>query len=98
MTKRIYIQVEAFIPDDMDEFEGAIIDDFNRNTGIALLSVEAFDIDADYDVVESNEGHEFWGEFVSEKIQILFERECSWHGRPILNAEDVCWELEDMRH
>ena len=38
MTKRIYIQVKASVPDDMDEFEGAIIDDFDRNTGIALLT------------------------------------------------------------
>ena len=54
MTKRIYIQVEASVPDDMDEFEGAIIDDFDRNTGIALLFVDPFDIEADYDVVEKD--------------------------------------------
>ena len=32
MNNKIYIKVEAIVPDDADKFEGADIDDFDRAT------------------------------------------------------------------
>jgi hypothetical protein len=85
MNKKIYIKVEAIVPDDADKFEGAEIDDFDRANCIAKLYVDPEDIDAEYIVVNSGESHEFWGR-------------CSWHGRPIINASEVCWALEESIH
>lgn len=98
MNNKIYIKVEAIVPDDVDTFEGADIDDFDRATCIAKLYVDAEDIDAEYLVINSGDSHEFWGQIFDEPTDILFEQSCSWHGRPIINASEVCWALEESIH
>ena len=50
---KIMIQIEAIVPDDAEHFHGAEIEDFDRNTGMALLYVDADDID--YKIVPHQE-------------------------------------------
>jgi len=98
MNNKIYIKVEAIVPDDADNFEGADIEDFDRDNCIAMLIVDPDDIDAEYSVIKTSENYEFWGQICDEPLEILFEQSCSWHGRRIINAEEVCWELEGILH
>ena len=98
MNNKIYIKVEAIVPDDADKFEGADIDDFDRANCVAKLYVDPEDIDAEYLVINSGDSHEFWGQVFDEPTDILFEQSCSWHGRPIINASEVCWALEESIH
>lgn len=95
MSKKIFIKVEAIVPDDVDHFEGADIDDFDRVNCIASLLVDPSEIDAEYIVVNSADTHEFWGQVFNEPTDILFNEACTWHGRPIINDADVCWALEE---
>jgi len=96
VTKRIHIKVSAIVPDDVDDFEGAEIEDFDRNNCTAWLIVSPEEIDADFIILEEEMESEFWGSAVREPYKILLEESCTWHGRDIINSEDVCWELEDM--
>ena len=98
MNNKIYIKVEAIVPDDADNFEGADIEDFDRDNCVAMLLVDPDDIDAEYSVIKTNESHEFWGQICDEPLEILFEQSCDWHGRRIINAEEVCWALEESIH
>ena len=66
--------------------------------GAKVLIVDPDDIDAEYSVIKTSENHEFWGQICEEPLEILFEQSCTWHGRRIINAEEVCWELEEILH
>lgn len=98
MSKKIHIKVSAIVPDDADNFEGAEIEDFDRNECTAWLIVCEDEIDASYIVLEEQQDSEFWGANVIEPYKILIEQSCSWRERDIINSEDVCWALEESIH
>jgi hypothetical protein len=95
MNNKIYIKVEAIVPDDVDQFEGADIDDFDRVNCVAKLFVDPEEIDAQYIVFNTSDSNEFWGQVFDEPTDVLMNASCMWHGRSIINAEDVCWALEE---
>ena len=90
---KIMIQIEAIVPDDAEHFHGAEIEDFDRSTGMALLYVDADDID--YKIVPHQEWDttEFHGNIATTPHNWLEVISCYWNGYPIINDEDVCYEI-----
>jgi hypothetical protein len=90
---KILIQINAIVPDDVDDFHGAEIEDFDRDKLQALLLVDEDEIEADVAVHREVFTDEAWGQvavFTEEFIEVI---SCKWKGFHIINAEDVCQGL-----
>jgi len=71
---------------------GAYVDDYN-DSQLSLI-VDISTIDADYDLNGGIYPVEAWGSVTYEEEFDITVRSCDWNGIPVLNADDVCWEIE----
>ena len=60
----VLIQIVAIVHDDVDDFMGAEIDDYDRDTGIASLIVDMDDVDMTTVQRQEISTTEAWGQVV----------------------------------
>ena len=89
------INIVALVHDDADDFMGAQIDDFDRDTGVASLIVNLDEIEAEMNPRQEVYTDEAWGQvavFREEWIDVI---SCTWNGYSVINFEDVCERLNN---
>ena len=92
------INIVALVHDDADDFMGAQIDDFDRDTGVASLIVNLDEIEAEMNTRQEVYTDEAWGQvavFREEWIDVI---SCTWNGYSIINFEDVCERLHNYEN
>ena len=83
---------------DLDEgvYLDAIIDNAHEDGRIEVL-VEPHEVDADYSTIVDSWMDEAHGAKFLHKIKSIHKvRKVQWMGHDVLNAEDVCYELEEQ--
>jgi hypothetical protein len=87
------IKIVALVHDDADDFMGAQIDDFDRDTGIASLIVDLDEIEAEMNTRQEVYTDEAWGQVAVFREEYIDVISCTWNGYSIINFEDVCERL-----
>lgn len=94
----ISLTIKPTEPVDLDEgvYLDAIIDNAHEDGRIEVL-VEAREVDADYSTITDAWMDEMHGAKFLHKIKTIHKvRKVQWMGHEVLNAEDVCYELEEQ--
>jgi len=94
-SEKILIKVNAIIPEDADDYLGADIEDHDAKAGTALLYVHPYEIDASFDESTDIIETEAWGQVQCDEIYYLDVHWCKWKDHPIINDEDVCYEISN---
>ena len=89
----VLIQVVAIVHDDADDFMGAEIDDYDRDTGIASLIVDMDDIEMTTVPRQEVSTTEAWGQVVVHREQWIEVTSCKWNGYPVLNGQQIADSL-----
>lgn len=89
------INIVALVHDDADDFMGAQIDDFDRNTGVASLIVNLDEIEAEMNTRQEVYTDEAWGQVTVCREEWIDVISCTWNGYSIINFEDVCERLNN---
>lgn len=71
----------------------AAVDDYDPDSGVISLLVDADEIQAEYTVNGGLYPDEAWGQVAMMEELDLTVNTCKWEGKNIINAEDVCWAL-----
>tara|TARA_R100000426_G_scaffold24933_1_gene21221 strand:- start:237 stop:533 length:297 start_codon:yes stop_codon:yes gene_type:complete len=87
------IQIVAIVHDDADDFMGAEIDDYDRDTGIASLIVDMDDIEMTTVPRQEVSTTEAWGQVVVHREQWIEVTSCKWNGYPVLNGQQIADSL-----
>jgi len=87
------INIVALVHDDADEFMGAQIDDYDRNTGIASLIVDVDEIDHDEIPHQDWDTTEFHGNVATLPHTWIEPVSCTWNGYEIINDQEICERL-----
>jgi hypothetical protein len=90
---KVLIKIRAIVHDDADDFDGAIIDDFDRANCVASLIVDSVEVDADTISKQELFTSEAWGQVAVFREEFIEVMSCTWNGYPIINYEDVCERL-----
>ena len=94
----ISLTIKPTEPVDLDEgvYMGAIIDNAHEDGRIEVL-VEPHKVDADYTTITDSWMDEMHGAKFVHKVKSIHKvRKVLWEGHEVLNAEDVCYELEEQ--
>jgi len=99
MSDKVYIYVVTprHISDDQCKYQGAIVEDYSRRTGIATLLVDVSEIDADYSVEHHSYLDEAWGQVMRINEYTLDIAYCRWNDHHIINDDEVCSRLEELK-
>ena len=89
----VLIQIVAIVHDDVDDFMGAEIDDYDRDTGIASLIVDVDDIEMTTVPRQEVSTTEAWGQVVVHREQWIEVTSCKWNGYPVLNGQQIADSL-----
>lgn len=89
----VLIQIVAIVHDDTDDFMGAEIDDYDRDTGIASLIVDVDDIEMTTVPRQEVSTTEAWGQVVVHREQWIEVTSCKWNGYPVLNGQQIADSL-----
>ena len=89
----VLIQIVAIVHDDADDFMGAEIDDYDRNTGIASLIVDVDDIEMTTVQRQEISTTEAWGQVAVNREQWTEVTSCKWNGYPVLNHQQIADSL-----
>ena len=89
----VLIQIVALVHDDADDFMGAEIDDYDRDTGIASLIVDVDDIEMTAVPRQEVSTTEAWGQVVVHREQWIEVTSCKWNGYPVLNGQQIADSL-----
>ena len=89
----VLIQIVALVHDDADDFMGAEIDDYDRDTGIASLIVDMDDIEMTTVPRQEVSTTEAWGQVVVHREQWIEVTSCKWNGYPVLNGQQIADSL-----
>jgi hypothetical protein len=81
----------------VDAFDllGAKAEDYNPDTQVVTLEVDAGDIEADYEIHGGMYPHEIWGAIQMVEEYEITVKTCKWQNYHILNDEDVCAAIEE---
>ena len=89
----VLIQIVAIVHDDAEDFMGAEIDDYDRNTGIASLIVDVDDIEMTTVQRQEISTTEAWGQVAVNREQWTEVTSCKWNGYPVLNHQQIADSL-----
>jgi|TARA_R100000455_G_C6139130_1_gene33050 hypothetical protein len=89
----VLIQIVAIVHDDADDFMGAEIDDYDRDTGIASLIVDVDDLEMTTVPRQEISTTEAWGQVVVHREQWIEVTSCKWNGYPVLNSQQIADSL-----
>ena len=89
----VLIQIVAIVHDAADDFMGAEIDDYDRDTGIASLIVDVDDIEMTTVPRQEVSTTEAWGQVVVHREQWTEVTSCKWNGYPVLNHQQIADSL-----
>tara|TARA_R100000329_G_scaffold5773_1_gene7334 strand:- start:2816 stop:3130 length:315 start_codon:yes stop_codon:yes gene_type:complete len=89
----IYIPTSMVISDDVDDFHGGHIDDFDYDTGELRLIVKKDEIDAVFTHEVEVSKTEAWGITQNDLLDTIDVQHCRWQEFDVLNKEDVCYEI-----
>ena len=94
LKDEVLIQIVAILhDDDADDFMGAEIDDYDRDTGIASLIVDMDDIEMTTVPRQEVSTTEAWGQVVVHREQWIEVTSCKWNGYPVLNGQQIADSL-----
>ena len=85
----VLIQIVAIVHDDVDDFMGAEIDDYDRDTGIASLIVDMDELEITTVQRQEISTTEAWGQVVVHREQWTEVTSCRWNGYPVLNHQQI---------
>jgi len=99
MSDKVYIYVVTprHISDDQCKYQGAIVEDYSRRTGIATLLVDVSEIDTEYTVEHHSYVDEAWGQLMTINEYTLDIAYCKWNDHHIINDDEVCSRLEELK-
>ena len=89
----VLIQIVAIVHAAADDFMGAEIDDYDRDTGIASLIVDVDDIEMTTVPHQEVSTTEAWGQVVVHREQWTEVTSCKWNGYPVLNHQQIADSL-----
>ena len=89
----VLIQIVAIVHDAADDFMGAEIDDYDRDTGIASLIVDVDDIEMTTVPRQEVSTTEAWGQVVVHREQWTEVTSCKWNGYPVLTHQQIADSL-----
>lgn len=87
------IDIVALVHDDADDFMGADIENFDRDTGIASLKVDVDDIKLVAVTRQEICTTEAWGQVVVHREPWIEVTSCKWNDYPIINYQEIADRL-----
>jgi tRNA A37 threonylcarbamoyladenosine dehydratase len=86
----VLIQIVAIVHDDADDFMGAEIEDYDRNTGIAsLIIVDMDDLDMTTAQRQEISTTEAWGQIAVHREEWTEVTSCKWNGYAVINQQQI---------
>jgi hypothetical protein len=83
------IQIIAIVHDDAEDFMGAEIDDYDRDTGIASLIVDMDDLEMTPVQRQEISTTEAWGQVADHREEWTEVTSCKWNGYAVINHQQI---------
>ena len=89
LKDEVLIQIVAIVHDDVDDFMGAEIDDYDRDTGIASLIVDMDDLEMTTIQRQEISTTEAWGQVAVHREEWTEVTSCKWNGYAVINHQQI---------